>query len=160
MTQSKIPMTPALRVLKAAGVPFEVVTYAYEEKGGTAAAARELGEDEHRVVKTLVFEDDGGRLFIVLMHGDRQVSVKALARILGVKSVRPCDTKTADRLTGYQVGGISPFGIRTPLPVYWEETLAELPEILINAGKRGMLLRIGTRDAADVLKPKPVRAAV
>lgn len=120
-------------------------------------AARELGVNEYAVVKTLVMEDEGKRPLIVLMHGDRQVSTRALARFLGVKSIRPCDPAVAQKHTGYQVGGTSPFGTRKPLPVYVEETILDLSLIYINGGKRGFLLAMPPGDLARVLRPTPVQ---
>jgi Cys-tRNA(Pro) deacylase len=133
--------------------------YAYEEKGGTEAAARQLGLDHHRVIKTLVMEDDAESPLIVLMHGDLQVSTKALARAIGARSVEPCDPKSAQKHTGYQVGGTSPFGTKKTLPVYVEATIWELPTILINAGKRGLLVEMTPADLARVLNPKTVEVA-
>jgi len=122
-------------------------------------AARELGVDEHLTVKTLVMEDDGKSPFIVLMHGDREVSTKDLARILGVKTVQPCDAAAANRHTGYMVGGTSPFGTRKSLPVYVEETILGLPVIYINAGRKGLLVEMRPADLAKVLKLTPVSVA-
>ena len=133
--------------------------YKYEEEGGTEIAARALGVDEHQVIKTLVMEDDQKKPLIVLMHGDRQVSTKALARMIGVKSVIPCAPETALKHTGYRVGGISPFGIRKSLPIYVEESILSLPKIFINAGKRGMLCEISPTDLVRILKPILVRVA-
>jgi len=116
--------------------------------------------DEHIVVKTLVMEDDQGRPLIVLMHGDRQVSTKNLARILGVKAVNPCDPKVAEKHTGYKVGGTSPFGTRRTMPVYVEETILSLPVILINAGGRGLLMEIPPAALVRLLNPTPVNVAV
>lgn len=160
MGKVKLPSTPALRMLREAGVAFEPAPYRYADKGGTALAAAELGLDEHAVIKTLVFETDARDPIIVLMHGDRSVSLKEMARILSVKSVTPCDPKTANKHTGYMVGGISPFGTRRKLPVYVEETILDLPDIWINAGKRGLLLRMSAKDLAAVLDPVPVQVAV
>jgi Cys-tRNA(Pro) deacylase len=136
------PVTTAVRALKAAGIPFVSHLYSYEEHGGTAHAARSLGVDEHSVIKTLVMEADGKKPLLVLMHGDREVSTKQLARTLGVKRVVPCDPQTAHRHTGYMVGGISPFGTRSPLPVAVEVSLLSLERIYINGGKRGFLVEI------------------
>jgi Cys-tRNA(Pro) deacylase len=158
--KEKPPVTSAVRALRAAKVPFTDHLYAYEEKGGTAVSSRELGVDEHAVVKTLVMEDDGKRPLVVLMHGDKQVSAKELARFLGVKSVAPCSPETALRHTGYLVGGTSPFGMRKPMPVYMEETILALPRIYINGGKRGYLVGIDPKDAARILEPVLVRVAV
>ncbi len=160
MAKEKTPVTTAIRALRAAGAAFTHHLYAYEEKGGTAVSARELGVDEHAVVKTLVMEDDARKPLIILMHGDRQVSTKELARIVGAKSIAPCSPETAHRHTGYVVGGTSPFGTRHPLPVYMEETILDLPKIYINGGHRGYLVGIDPKDVARILKAKPVRVAV
>jgi len=159
MAHDKTPMTPAVRALKAAGVTFIGHPYTYVEHGGTGAFARETGVDEHAVIKTLVMEDDAKRPLVILMHGDEEVSTKELARILGVKSVHPCSPETAQRHSGYMVGGTSPFGLRKPLPTYVQETILDLPKIYINGGKRGFLVEIDPRDLARVLGPTPVRAA-
>ncbi len=134
--------------------------YEYVEKGGTASTAAALGVDEHEVVKTLVFEDDAGRPFIVLMHGDRSVSTKELARQLGVKRTAPCTPEKAERASGYRVGGTSPFGTRTALPVYIERSVLALPRIFINGGHRGFILEMDVRDLCRVLNPTPVDAAM
>lgn len=160
MSKEKYPVTPAVRLLRSEHVPFVPRLYAYEEKGGTAVSARELGVDEHAVIKTLIMEDDRRNPLIVLMHGDRQVSTKELARILGVKTVSPSPPEVADRHSGYQVGGTSPFGTRRPMPVYMEETIPELPRIYINGGKRGFLVEIDPRDAVRVLKPVLVKVGI
>ncbi|MFN0157063.1 MAG: Cys-tRNA(Pro) deacylase [Bacteroidota bacterium] len=136
------PVTTAVRVLREKKIPFEPFLYDFEEHGGTRVAAAALGVDEHAVIKTLVFENDARKPFIVLMHGDCEVSAKQLARTLGVKQVSPCDPHAAQRHTGYMVGGTSPFGTRTPLPVYVEQTIFSLPTIYINGGKRGFLVGI------------------
>ena len=115
--------------------------------------------DEHLVIKTLVMEDDQRTPFIVLMHGDKQVSTKNLARAIGAKSVTPCDPHGALKHTGYMVGGISPFGIKKPLPIYIEETILSLPRIFINAGRRGLLFEMSPADLVKVLKPQPVKVA-
>ncbi len=160
MTRDKTPMTPAVRVLREAGVAFTEHPYTYVEHGGTATFAREAGVDEHQVIKTLILEDDAKRPFVVLMHGDREVSTREMARILGVKSVRPCSPETAERHSGYMVGGTSPFGLRKPLPVYVEATILELPKIYINGGKRGFLVGLAPQDLVRVLKPTPVKVAI
>ncbi len=160
MSQDKLPITQAVRVLKENGVKFTLRTYKYEEKGGTPVASRELGVDEHQVIKTLVMEDDLKKPLLILMHGDNQVSTKNLARVLGVKSVEPCDPETAHRHTGYVVGGISPFGTRKPLQVYVEASILDLPKIYINAGKRGLLAEISPDDLKKVLNPTPVNVAI
>lgn len=158
--REKAPMTAAVRALRAAGIPFTDHPYEYEDKGGTAVSSRELGVDEHSVVKTLVMEDDAKNPLLVLMHGDRQVSTKELARTIGVKTVTPCAPESAHRHTGYLVGGTSPFGTRKPLPVYMEETILGLPKIYINGGKRGYLVGVDPRDVARLLSPRFVRVAI
>ena len=152
-------MTPAVRALRAAGVSFSPHRYRYEDRGGTRASARELGVDEHLVIKTLVMQDEAHRPLLVLMHGDREVSTKALARALGVKSVAPCAPETASRHTGYQVGGTSPFGTRKPLPVWVERSVLELPRLYINGGARGFLVALAPGDLVRVLNPTPVEVA-
>jgi Cys-tRNA(Pro) deacylase len=159
MSKERAPVTPAVRQLRAAGIAFTDHLYEYEEKGGTAVSARELGVDEHSVIKTLVMEDDARRPLVVLMHGDRQVSTKELARVIGVKTVQPCNPETANRHSGYMVGGTSPFGMRKPLPMYMERSIAELPRIYINGGKRGYLVGITPADAVAVLEPTMVSVA-
>jgi len=159
MSKDKTPVTPAVRQLRAAGVAFTDHPYEYEEKGGTAVSARELGVDEHSVVKTLVMEDDAKRPLVVLMHGDRQVSTKELARVLGVKTIQPCNPETANRHSGYVVGGTSPFGMRKSMPMYMERSIADLPRIYINGGKRGYLVGLAPADVIAVLKPTLVSVA-
>ena len=154
----KLPVTAAVRTLREAGVAFADHPYTYVEAGGTAQFARESGVDEHLVIKTLIMEDDDGRPLIMLMHGDRQVSTRALARELGVKSIRPCDPKVADRHSGYQVGGTSPFGTRHRMPVYCQASIARLPRIYINAGRRGYIISLATTDLLRVLQPQLVDA--
>jgi Cys-tRNA(Pro) deacylase len=154
------PVTPAVRVLRERRVEFEPHLYEYEERGGTRHSAESLGVDEHAVVKTLVMETDARRPLVVLMHGDREVSTKQLARHLGVKTVRPCDPQTAQRHTGYMVGGTSPFGTKSKLPVYAERTIFELPKIYINGGKRGFLVAIDPEALRDVLAAEDVEVAV
>lgn len=158
--EEKPPVTPAVRFLRAAGVPFTHHLYDYAEKGGTARSARELGVDEHAVVKTLVMQDDRGTPFLVLMHGDRQVSARGMARHLGARSVTPCSPEAAHRHTGYLVGGTSPFGTRKPLPVYLEESILGLPRIYLNGGKRGYLVGISPREVQRLLSAVLVRVAV
>jgi len=158
--KDKTPMTAAVRVLRQAGVEFSEHPYPYVERGGTATFAREFGVDEHMVIKTLVMEDEARRPFVVLMHGDREVSTKELARTLGVKTVQPCSPETAQRHSGYLVGGTSPFGLRKEMLVYVEETILELPRIYINGGKRGFLVGLDPKDLAGLLKPTPVRVAI
>ncbi len=160
MVKERIPVTPALLFLKKNGINFTLRTYRYEEHGGTAVAARELGVDENMVIKTLVMEDDGGAPLLVLMHGDRKVSTKSLARIIGVKSVNPCEPHTAERHTGYRVGGTSPFGTKHSLRIFMEEDIALLARILINAGSRGLLAEMAPAELIRILKPVSVRVAI
>ena len=136
------PVTPAIRFLREKRVEFEPHLYNYVERGGTRESARQLGVDEHAVVKTLVFETNDKKPLIVLMHGDREVSTKNLARHLGLKSVEPAAPEKATRLTGYLVGGTSPFGTKTKVSVYVEKTIFDLEKIYINGGKRGFLVGI------------------
>jgi len=160
MAKEKSPVTPAVRVLRGAGISWTDHLYDYEEKGGTAVSARELGVDEHCVVKTLIMDDETGRPLVVLMHGDRQVSTRELARQVGARSIHPCTPETAHKHTGYLVGGTSPFGTRKTMPVYMEETIAELPRIYLNGGKRGYLVGLDPRDAVRLLRPVLVKVAV
>jgi len=153
------PITPCIRFLRAHNVQFTPHLYRYEEHGGTRVAAAVLGVEEHAVVKTLVMEDDRGTALIVLMHGDREVSTKELARVLGVKSVTPCDPASATRRTGYLVGGTSPFGTRSPLPVYAEATIFDLPVIYVNGGKRGFLVAIAPAELRQALGVTEVNVA-
>lgn len=154
------PITPAIRLLRAKDVDFVPRLYAYEEHGGTRRSAEQLRVEEHAVIKTLVFETDARKPFIMLMHGDRTVSAKQLARTLQVKSVEPCRIERAQKLTGYMVGGTSPFGTRTALPVYAERTIFELPLIYINGGKRGFLIEIEPRVLKELLKAMEVEVAI
>lgn len=160
MAKEKFPVTPAIRLLREKKAAFTEHLYAYEEKGGTAVSSRELGVDEHAVIKTLVMEDEAARPLIVLMHGDRQVSTKELARQIGCKTVSPCAPATADKHSGYQVGGTSPFATRKAMPVYLEETIAELPRIYINGGKRGFLIGLEPGELIRVLQPTLVRVGI
>ena len=153
-------MTPATAFLKAKGIAFSEHEYEYVEHGGTEVPARALGVPEHHIVKTLVMEDEARKPLIVLMHGDRKVSTKNLARQAGRKSIEPCRPEVAQRHTGYQVGGTSPFGTRKPVPIYAERSILELAEIYINGGRRGLLLRIRTADLAAVLPINPVDVAL
>jgi Cys-tRNA(Pro) deacylase len=140
-------------------VPFTGYVYAYVEGGGTARFARETGIDEHLVIKTLIMEDERGTPMIVLMHGDREVATGLLAKAVGAKKIRPCDPGTADRHTGYQVGGTSPFGTRRAMPVYCEASIAELPRIHINGGKRGYIIALDTGQALGLLRATLVQVA-
>lgn len=159
MAKDKNPVTPAVRQLRAAGIVFTDHPYEYEEKGGTAVSARELDVDEYAVIKTLVMQDENRSPLIVLMHGNMQVSAKELARVLGVKTIQPCDPDTAQRHTGYLVGGTSPFGIRKQLPIYLERTILDLPRLYINGGKRGYLVGMVPADLVQVLHPTLVSVA-
>ena len=152
--------TPATAFLKAKEVPFTEHTYEYVEHGGTEVPAKSLGVPEHQIVKTLVLEDEAKKPLVVLMHGDRKVSTKNLARQAGRKSIEPCAPEVAQRHTGYQVGGTSPFGMRKPLPVFVERSILELPQIYINGGRRGLLVRIRSADLARALSVSPVDVAL
>jgi Cys-tRNA(Pro) deacylase len=160
MAKEKFPVTPAIRMLRAEKVAFSEHRYPYEEKGGTAVSARELGVDEHAVVKTLIMEDERKNPLVVLMHGDCQVSTKELARIMGVKLITPCTPDTAGRHSGYLVGGTSPFGTKKLLPVYMEESIMVLPKIYLNGGKRGFLVGLAPAEVVRLLKPVLVSVAI
>jgi Cys-tRNA(Pro) deacylase len=153
-------MTPATAYLKSKGIAFSEHEYEYIEHGGAERGADELGVPAAQVVKTLVMQDEQARPLIVLMHGDRKVSTKNLARQSGRKSIEPCKPEVAQRHTGYQVGGTSPFGTRKPMPVFVERTILDLPEIYINGGRRGLLVKIRTADLAAALPLKPVDVAL
>ena len=146
--------------LKAKGADFSIHTYAYEEKGGTRVSSAKLGVDEHCVIKTLVMEDESAKPLIILMHGDKEVSTKALARFLGVKSIEPCKPDIAHKHTGYLVGGTSPFGTKKPLSIYMEKSIIDLQEILINAGARGLLAKMTPSELVRILKPREVSVAI
>ena len=154
MKPEKMPVTQAVRALRGAGVAFAGHSYAYEERGGTRVSARELGVDEHRVIKTIVLVADGTMPVIALMHGDLEVSTKALARLLGAKTVEPAAPALAERLTGYQVGGTSPFGTRTTIAVVAHSTIRALESLYINGGKRGFLVQIHPDMLDQLLKPE------
>lgn len=160
MAKEKFPVTQAVRVLKSQKADFSLHLYRYEEKGGTSLAANTLTVDERRVIKTLVMEDGNGNPVLVLMHGDKKVSTKALARALGVKTIKPCEPQIAYKHTGYLVGGISPFGTKKPIKVCVEESILNLKKIYINAGKRGFLAEISPKDLERILKPKVVNVAI
>lgn len=153
MVREKVPSTRAVLALRKAGVEFTPHYYMYDKDAVTEAAAVEVGVSTHEVVKTLVMEDESGNPFIVLMHGDMQVSTKGLARLLGVKNVGPVSVRSAERLTGYMVGGITPFGTRRGLTVYVEESILSLPKIYINGGRRGFLVEIIPEVLVEVLNP-------
>ena len=152
--------TPAIHALRRSGVLFAEHSYRYEPHGGTRVAAHELGVPEHSVVKTLVMEDDRKQPLIVLMHGDCEVSTKALARAVGTKTMTPCRPEVAERHTGYMVGGTSPFGTRKPLPVYVERTILELDTVYVNGGRRGFLVALAPQAFVDVLSATPVTVAI
>lgn len=152
--------TPAIHLLRQHKVAFTEHEYRYEERGGTAVSSRELGVDEHRVIKTLVMEDERKQPLIVLMHGDKEVSTKNLARQAGRKTVSPCTPETAQKHTGYLVGGTSPFGTRKAMPIYMEKTIADLDRIYINGGRRGFLISLSPADLITVLAPTLVDASL
>ena len=160
MAKVKAPVTPAVRVLRNAKVDFTDHLYEYEEHGGTAVSARELGVDEHAVIKTLMMEDDAKNPLVVLMHGDLKVSTKELARSLGVKSVSPCSPETAHRHSGYMIGGTSPFGTRKEMPVYVEKSILDLDRIYINGGKRGYLVGMKPDDVVRIVNPVLVQVGI
>jgi Cys-tRNA(Pro) deacylase len=160
MVKNKIPVTPVTRLFKQAKVDFAVHLYTYEERGGTNVSARELGVNEHHVIKTLVMEDERHQPLIVLMHGDRGVSTKELARFLNVKSITPCTPAIALKHTGYQVGGTSPFATRKEIPIYMEATIPAIPVIYLNGGKRGFLVSLKPQVVIDLLNPKMVNVAI
>jgi len=155
-----VSATPATEWLRERGVPFTEHVYEYVERGGTAESARQLGVDEHMVVKTLVMRDERAEPLIVLMHGDANVSTKNLAREIGAKSVEPCSPEDAQRASGYQVGGTSPFGTRKALRVFVEASVLELPRVLINGGRRGYLVGIEPAVLVQRLGARPVRCAL
>jgi Cys-tRNA(Pro) deacylase len=155
-----IPVTLAVRFLREKNIQFQAHQYRYVEHGGTAVAASALGVSEHAVIKTLVMEDDRGGGLIVLMHGDREVSTKELARVIGARSVVPSDPAQASRRTGYVVGGTSPFGTRTGLPVYAEATIFSLPRVYVNGGKRGFLVSISPDDIRNTLPVTEVSVGI
>ena len=152
--------TPATQLLKAHQVVFTEHPYEYVEHGGTEESARQLGLDEHAVVKTLVMQDQDAKPLIVLMHGDCKVSTKNLARQIGAKSVEPCKPEVANRHSGFLVGGTSPFGTKKQMPVFIEESILELPRIAINGGRRGFLVQLSPQVCVDVLGAVPVHCAL
>ena len=155
-----VPATPAIHFLRKHGVGFTEHPYVYEDRGGTRVSARALGVDEHTVVKTLVMQDEARQPLLVLMHGDREVSTKQLARQIGRKAIEPCTPAVAQRHTGYAVGGTSPFGTRKPLPVFVERSVLDLPTIYINGGRRGLLVGVSPSELARVLSAAPVDVAI
>ena len=160
MKNEHAPETPATRFLRSRGIAHSNHLYAYEEHGGTRVSARELNVDEHAVVKTLIMEDEHAKPLIVLMHGDRKVSTKELARQIGCKKVEPCKPEVANRHTGFLVGGTSPFGTKKQMPLYVEKSILDLPLIYVNGGRRGYLVGVHPHDIVRVLQPKVVEVAL
>ena len=156
----RVSQTPATQWLARAGIGYTEHVYDYVEHGGTAESARQLGVAEHTVVKTLVLQDERAQPMVVLMHGDRQVSTKNLAREIGRKSVEPCRPEVAQRHSGYQVGGTSPFGLRKPMPVFVESSVLALPQVLVNGGRRGYLLGLAPAVFTSPLGATPVHCAL
>lgn len=159
MSKTNYPVTPAVRFLRAHQIDFTPQLYPYEEHGGTAHSAACLGVSEHQVIKTIVLQNEQKQGLIVLMHGDKQISTRNLARRLGMKHIEPADPKQANKWTGYLVGGTSPFGTKTALPVYVERTILDLDTIYINGGKRGFLVAVSGA-ALKTLNPQSVDVAV
>jgi Cys-tRNA(Pro) deacylase len=153
-------MTPATQWLREHGIDFGEHSYEYVEHGGANEGARQLGYDGHRVIKTLVMQDEVAQPLVILMHGDRKASTKQLAREIGCKSVEPCRPEVAQRHSGYMVGGTSPFGLKRPMPIYVERSILELPAILINGGRRGYLIEIEPKILVDALAAVPVNCAI
>jgi Cys-tRNA(Pro) deacylase len=158
--KKRLPVTPAIRALRAAEVSFSIHQYEYQEHGGTQSSSDALGVNEHHIVKTLVLEDEERRPLLVLMHGDCQVSVRGLARQVSCRSLRLCAPHVALKHTGYRIGGTSPFGTRKTLPVYLERSIQSLKRIYINGGKRGLLVSMLPADLIAVLTPIPVDCAL
>lgn len=156
----KYPVTTAIRALRAAKVEFTPHLYEYEEHGGTAVSSRELGVAEHIVIKTLIMQDDENQPLVVLMHGDKHVSIKNLARLIGARAITPCHPDVAEKHSGYLVGGTSPFGTKKTMPVYMQESIASLEKIYINGGKRGFLVEVAVSEVQRVLQPILVDIAV
>jgi Cys-tRNA(Pro) deacylase len=152
--------TPATTFLKAQGIAYTEHEFEYVEHGGTRHSSEQMGVPEHEVVKTLVFQDEAGRPLLVLMHGDRKVSTRSLARQIGAKRIEPCKPEVAQRHSGYQIGGTSPFGTKKKLPVYLERSVLALPKIYINGGRRGFLVGISPAILVEVLQPRLVDAAL
>lgn len=160
MGKDKSHVTPAIRFLREKRVDFSEHPYEYVEHGGTSTFARQYHVDEHMVIKTLIMENENGKPLVVLMHGDREVSTKELARVAGVKKVGPCTPETARKHSGYMVGGTSPFGTRKVMPVYMEETILDLPKIYINGGRRGYLVAMDPHDIVKTLNPTLVHVGI
>ncbi|KAB2930767.1 MAG: Cys-tRNA(Pro) deacylase [Candidatus Contendobacter sp.] len=160
MNKEKFPVTPAIRLLRENNITFTSHLYPYEEHGGTAQSAACLRVEEHAVIKTLIMEDDRKQPLIVLMHGDRKVSTRELARLRGAKTITPCDPTVASKHSGYLVGGTSPFGVRKPMPVYLEASILGLPRIYLNGGKRGFLVGLAPDEVRRLLQPTLVQIAI
>ncbi|MDK2123657.1 Cys-tRNA(Pro) deacylase [Parachitinimonas caeni] len=160
MSHEKAPVTAAIRVLRQHKIPFTEHLYHYEERGGTAVSSRELGVEEHAVVKTLVMEDETRQPLLVLMHGDCEVSTKTLARLVQVKTITPCAPEVANRHSGYMVGGTSPLGTRKAMPVYMEQSILNLPKMYVNGGKRGFLVGVDPKAIAKILNAVLVEIAI
>ena len=153
------PVTSAVRFLRTHQIDFEPYIYVYEEHGGTGQFAQLFGVDEHQVVKTIVLQNEAKKGLVVVMHGDKQISTRNLARDLGMKHIEPADPKQANKWTGYLVGGTTPFGMKTQLPVYVEKSIWDLDKIYINGGKRGFIIGISPQ-ALRALNPQDVQVAV
>ncbi len=160
MSSERLPVTNAIRVLREHHIAWTDHPYEYEERGGTAVSARELGVPEHACIKTLIMQDEAAKPLAILMHGNRTVSTKNLARQVGVRSIEPCKPEVANRHSGYLVGGTSPFATRKAMPVYVEATVLELPRIWINGGRRGFLVSLEPRVLVDLLRAQPVNCAL
>lgn len=160
MSKEKSHVTPAIRFLRAQKVQFAEHPYQYVERGGTSTFAKQYHVDEHMVIKTLIMEDENANPMIVLMHGDREVSTRELARTIGAKRVTPCTPQTANKHSGYVVGGTSPFGTRKAMPVYMEETILDLPKIYINGGTRGYLVAMDPSEIVRTLNPTMIHVAI
>lgn len=160
MAKPDYPVTPAVRWLRQHTITFQPHLYTYEDHGGTRHAATSLQVDEHLVVKTLVMQTDAGRPLLVLMHGDREVSIRQLARLIGARSIEPCTAAQVQKYTGCIVGGVSPFGTRTEMPVYVEATILTLERLYINGGKRGFLVEITPADLRNALPVQEVNVAI
>lgn len=158
--KEKVPSTNAIRYLNSKKVDYTPVFYKYEEHGGTAVSSRELKENEHNIIKTLIMENDRKEYFIVLMHGDMEVSVKTLARYMNTKTVQPCKPETADKMSGYQVGGTSPFGTKHKMKVYIEESILSLDYIYINGGRKGMLVKLNPKVLPNILDCEIVNTGI
>ncbi len=158
--KNNYPITPAIRILKDKNISFETYEYDYLEKGGTSHTASELKVEEHNIIKTIVMQDESKNIFVVLMHGDLEVSTKELARQIGAKSIVPCDINTASKATGYQFGGTSPFGTKKQMKVYIEKSIMNLENIYINGGKRGFIIKILPTVLTQILDFKLVEVGI